>query len=97
MSWNNSNRRDRLPPWWNTFTTQYLLKHPKCAIKYTGCLGDATDVDHIIPGDDHSEGNLQPACSYCHDRKSSKEGNAVQSKMRSQRSRPRRRHPGDRY
>ena len=38
-----------------------------------GCNGHATDVDHIIPGDDHSTGNLQPLSRACHAAKTTAE------------------------
>lgn len=40
----------------------------------TICLDSATDVDHIRPGDDHREHNLQSLCYMHHARKSASEG-----------------------
>jgi 5-methylcytosine-specific restriction endonuclease McrA len=40
----------------------------------TLCLDRATDVDHIVPGDDHSLTNLRSLCGRHHRFKSSQEG-----------------------
>lgn len=95
MAWSTSDRLDRLPPWWSKFTEKFLRENPTCAIKDEGCQVQATEVDHIIPGDDHSLKNLQPACERCHAKKSSREGNAAKARMRALRRRPRDRHPGE--
>lgn len=97
MPWNTSDRLERLPSWWSKFTKDFLSKpeNQKCKIKYEGCQVEATEVDHIIPGDDHSPENFQPACERCHAKKSAKEGNEAKARMRALRLRPRDRHPGD--
>ena len=38
-----------------------------------GCNRHATDVDHIIPGDNHSTDNLQPLSHACHHAKTTAE------------------------
>jgi 5-methylcytosine-specific restriction enzyme A len=43
---------------------------------------DATDVDHIRPGDDHSESNLRSLCGFHHQKKSSHEGGAAMAAKR---------------
>ena len=52
----------------------------------SGALGDdarvvnvmvVVEVDHVKPGDDHSDGNLQGICDPCHASKSGREGNAA--------------------
>lgn len=48
------------------------------------CLGKATDVDHIIAGDNHSLNNLQSLCGFHHAKKSGREGAAA---MRAKRRR----------
>lgn len=95
MAWSTSDRLDRLPPWWSKFTHNYLKIHTVCAIKDDGCQYEATEVDHIVHGDDHREENLQPACERCHAKKSSREGNAAKARLRQLRRRPRERHPGE--
>jgi 5-methylcytosine-specific restriction protein A len=95
MAWATSDRLSRLPPWWSKFTDEYLKTHTRCEIKGEGCQVVATEVDHKIPGDDHSEMNLQPACERCHAKKSAREGNAAKARLKALRRRPRDRHPGE--
>lgn len=92
--WAGSNRQSRLPSNWRTEIRPAVLgptgQRP-CQIRWdAGCTGNGTQVDHIRPGDDHSLGNLQPACEYCHGKKSSAEGNAARPRT----ARPKPRHPG---
>lgn len=52
-----------------------------CQLRYRGCLGIATIVDHRIPlsrwhGDPRDLGNGQAACPRCHDRKTKAESAA---------------------
>lgn len=101
MSWSTSNRRDRLPPDWQSrrrkrlradnYLCQWVLPDN------TLCLDTATDVDHINPGDDHSHANLQSLCHMHHARKSSSEGGVAAAKVRRQNGQKFRRveqHPG---
>ena len=60
------------------------------------CLGNASEVDHIDRGDDHSRGNLQAACWRCHAKKSSMEGLEARRRKRELSKRPPERHPGQR-
>lgn len=55
------------------------------------CTNPGVDVDHIVPGDDHSLSNLRLLCRWHHKAKSSAEGNAA--KRRKPRRQPER-HPG---
>ncbi len=41
------------------------------------CPSPGIEVDHEIPGDDHSMANLRALCSYHHKLKSSAEGHAA--------------------
>lgn len=53
-------------------------------------------MDHINPGDDHSDGNLaavhDAVAPHCHRKKSSAEGNAARHRYSTRR--PAERHPG---
>lgn len=95
MPWSSSDRRSRLPSDWESRRSQVLSRDDwLCQIEGPDCQVGATDVDHIRRGDNHSLGNLRAACSRCHSKKSSAEGNARKAELRSQRRRPRDRHPG---
>lgn len=76
--WKNSNRRSRLPSNWAALRTKvFRLKGSQCHAERmdgTRCKDPATDIDHIVAGDDHSINNLQPLCSYHHASKSGREG-----------------------
>ena len=99
-SWQDSNRRDRLPPDWPAIRKRVLKRDGgKCQAEYDGeqCGWKATDVDHIRPGDDHDESNLESLCSWHHARKSSREGNEAKAKkaaVTAQKFRRTEEHPG---
>lgn len=91
--WSTSDRRSRLPANWYAEIRPAVLDGRPCQIRWdAGCEGVATEVDHIRRGDDHSMTNLQPACAWCHARKSSAEGHAAR-RYYSARRRPES-HPG---
>ena len=96
MAWETSDRRSRLPADWPQRRVTVLRRDGyRCQMGYPGCSIKATDVDHIVPGDDHSLPNLRAACSNCHAKKSSREGNTAQARIRALRRRPPEPHPGD--
>ena len=88
--WQGSDRKSRLPANWTALRLRvlrrddYRCQHrdapgaPKCAVR-------GSDVDHIVPGDNHHLDNLQTLCSAHHAAKSSAEGVAAR--------RPRQRDP----
>ena len=94
--WAGSSRKARLPANWTTLRRQVLLgpdgQRRTCSLP--GCEHPATDVDHRVPGDDHSLGNLAPVCRCCHNRKSSAEGVSARAAQRARRMRGVERHPG---
>lgn len=94
MGWESSNRKSRLPREWHRLRAIVLRNaHNQCEVMDNGvrCTNRATEVDHIIPGDDHSLGNLRAICSDHHKPKSSAEGNAARKLKYSRRHEP---HPG---
>lgn len=96
MAWRTSNRASRLPPNWRTEIVPRILKRDKytCKLRYKGkCQTRASQVDHIRPGDDHRDSNLQAVCARCHGVKSAREGRQAQLKRRALRKRPAERHP----
>lgn len=66
-----------------------------CQYRYPGiCTTHATQVDHVLPGDDHSLTNLKAICTECHKHKSSREGHESKRKRNAMRKRETKRHPG---
>jgi 5-methylcytosine-specific restriction protein A len=96
MSWSTSDRYERLPSNWEYLKHEVMVRDGgRCQIRWDdGCEGEATDVDHVDPGDDHRLENLQAGCGHCHARKSAREGNNAKAKLRRMRKRPTGRHPG---
>ena len=99
MGWETSNRKERLPADWQTRRVRVLRRDSyRCQARDSIgvlCGAPANQVDHIVPGDDHSYENLQSLCRWHHDRKSSAEGHAAQRRPRARRSRDPEPHPGD--
>lgn len=105
MSWDSSDRRQRLPENWGS-----LVRAVKTKAKATSRLGIeqcqarlpsgarcprvGTDVDHVIPNDDHSLKNLRLLCPTHHGKKSSKEGAEARRAFKQSKYRPREEHPG---
>lgn len=92
-AWAGSTRRARLPKDWYTRIRPAVLRRDgyQCRLRYRDvCVGFATHVDHIRPGDDHRPSNLQAACEPCHQLKSAREGAAARPRLR----RPPDPHPG---
>jgi 5-methylcytosine-specific restriction endonuclease McrA len=95
MSWASSTRRYDLPENWEELRSQVLREaRYRCEIRTTGCILVATEVDHKNRGNDHSRSNLRAACTKCHGKKSSAEGNDRKRELRARRKRPPQRHPG---
>ena len=100
MGWAGSNRRERLPRDWRRRRAAVLARdgHQCCHIRSdTGerCTEQATDVDHIRPGDDHSLDNLQSLCAWHHAKKTASEAaDARARRPRLSRKRPPGEHPG---
>ncbi|XIG78765.1 endonuclease [Streptomyces sp. SGAir0957] len=91
--WQNSGRKQRLPPGWAKIRARILARDPIC--KMCGVRPSAF-CDHIVAkADDHSDSGLQGLCGPCHDQKSSREGNEAQrANPRPGRTRPQEPHPG---
>ena len=89
--WQGSTRRRRLPDDWPEIRARILDRdRHRCRLRYHGCTRHATEVDHIIRGDDHRDTNLQAACTWCHRIKSGREGAAARPRA----NRPPEPHPG---
>ncbi|UFD97940.1 HNH endonuclease [Streptomyces phage Pablito] len=85
-NWEGSDRRSRLPKDWSKIRLRVLRRDGgQCtALTEAGarCDSSASDVDHIVAGDDHSLGNLRSLCSYHHKIKSGQEGAAAYNAKR---------------
>lgn len=89
--WASSNRKARLPANWPQLRRQCFAIYGRACYL---CGGYATDVDHVVPGDNHTSENLRPICPPCHKRKSSAEGGRAYQRIRPKRQRPSEPHPG---
>jgi len=79
VAWEGSTRKARLPGNWQVIRRRVLRRDANsCYV----CGDTATEVDHIVAGDDHSMANLAAICSRCHRRKSSREGNQAKRHRR---------------
>jgi 5-methylcytosine-specific restriction endonuclease McrA len=95
--WYGSTRRVRLPKDWPLIRARILARDGHaCTWDDSGrrCGAPATDVDHIVPNDDHSDANLRALCRAHHQIKSSAEGGRAAQARRPKRTRPREAHPG---
>lgn len=77
MAWTSSNRRSELPPNWAIIRQRVIRRDGGVCQSVLDegriCGAPGTDVDHIIPGADHSLSNLQLLCAWCHKRKTQAE------------------------
>jgi 5-methylcytosine-specific restriction enzyme A len=89
--WRDSTRRRRLPASWQAIRREcFAIYGPLCYL----CSDFASDIDHVIPGDNHSLENLRPICKSCHTKKSSAEGGRAFQAQRPKRKRITEQHPG---
>ncbi|WDM16753.1 HNH endonuclease [Streptomyces lavenduligriseus] len=97
MAWQGSTRRSRLPKDWPRIRARVLRRDKGvCQAVFSDgrlCGQPATQVDHIVPGDDHRLANLQALCAWCHARKSASEGGAAAARTRVRTDRPKPTHP----
>lgn len=97
MAWEGSTRRQRLPKGWARIRRRIIRRDGGvCTAIYSDgrkCDLPGTDVDHIEPGDDHTEGNLRLLCTWHHQQKSSSEGGTAAARTRARVERPRPTHP----
>ena len=69
--WQGSTRLARLPKDWQR-RRQAVIRRDGGRCRRCGAL--AREVDHVVPGDDHTLANLQLLCRRCHGTKSGHEG-----------------------
>lgn len=95
MVWSSSDRRSRLPSDWSVVRSRVLRRDGfVCQLQLVGCASVATEVDHIVRGDNHAEENLRAVCSRCHRIKTTSEAQEARRTKRALRFRPQPRHPG---
>lgn len=97
MAWNGSTRRSRLPKNWPAIRRRIVRRDGGvCTARYSDgrrCELPGTDVDHVAPGDDHRDENLQLLCTWHHRQKSSSEGGTAAALTRPSVHRPPSTHP----
>lgn len=98
MPWDTSTRRSRLPSNWQSIRLRVLRRDAyRCQNRDDAaapkCLEPASDVDHIVRGDDHDLSNLQALCKRHHVAKTTREATEARAAM-PKRTRPAERHPG---
>ncbi|MEU9120886.1 HNH endonuclease [Streptomyces sp. NPDC048506] len=97
IAWDGSARRGRLLSNWATIVKRVKCRDGyRCTMVYEiggRCTQLGTDVDHIVPGDDHSDDNLRLLCRWCHARKSGQEGAVAAARSRVRTERPSTTHP----
>lgn len=96
--WQGSTRKSRLPSDWPQIRKRILARDGgRCTWIIDGarCPMPATDVDHIIAGDNHDDSNLRSLCKSHHAKKSSAEGGRARRRQNRYRiERPNEQHPG---
>ena len=95
MPWSTSDRRSRLPADWQRRRARILRRDRyRCQLRDHGCLGIATEVDHIEAGDNHDDANLHAVCERCHTAKTLAEAAAARAAIRARGLRNPEAHPG---
>ena len=95
--WEGSDRAARLPKDWPKIRARVLKRDGHRCTWVTGdgrCPEAATDVDHIIAGNDHRDINLRSLCGPHHRAKSAAEGVMARQELAARRRRPPQPHPG---
>jgi 5-methylcytosine-specific restriction protein A len=75
---------------WRTLRREVLERDPDCRLRFPGCTGRSTEVDHVIgidAGGSNDPANLRGVCHHCHRLKTqqeSKEGNKAAARRRKQ-------------
>ena len=98
MAWGKGAGRaapGRMPGNWGTLRRRVLHRdQATCRIRAAGCLVVATEVDHILPNEDHSLDNLRAVCRVCHREKTRQEAAAGLRRALARGRRPQEPHPG---
>lgn len=85
----------RLPSNWKVLRRRVLTRDfHVCQMRGERCQLVATEVDHIIPNEDHSMGNLRAVCKVCHWEKTKVEAAEGYRRALTRGKRPQEPHPG---
>ena len=96
MAWESSDRRARLPAAWPALVARTReLAGGLCEARThaDGCSGLGSECDHITPGDDHRQANLQWLSTPCHTAKTTREAAQARARTAELRQLPREAHP----
>ena len=99
MAWDTSTRRARLPADWPTRVREAKrLAGGVCQARTheLSCRGQGAECDHITPGDDHRQANLQWLSTPCHLAKTLTEAAQARARRAVARTLPLEPHPGRR-
>lgn len=80
-AWAGSTRAQRRPDGWKALRLR-VLRRDAYRCQAPGCPAKATEVDHVIPNDDHDMANLQSLCTSCHSKKTQAEAAAARRENR---------------
>src|SRR5690606_21515539 len=93
QQWQSSRRSRELPKNWAVLRTR-VIKRDGSVCKECKTYTKNPDVDHIVPGDNHSLSKLQGHCQECRKKRPAAEAAAARRRMRARRARPREGRPG---
>lgn len=98
MTWDHSQRRQELPPNWETIRKAVIARDQVCVWRDQDtaptCGRTGHTVDHINPQGPHTLHNLRYLCKYHNDRRTSLQAVQERARRRALRKRPQERHPG---
>lgn len=98
MTWDYSQRRQELPPNWESIRRQVIARDKACVWRdepsSPPCGRQGHTVDHIAPNGPHTLQNLRLLCKYHNDRRTSLQAVQERARRRGLRRRPTERHPG---
>ena len=81
MTWDNSRRRQELPPNWPTLR-RAVATRASGICQQPGCNQPGTDCDHIADRHNHDLNNLQWLCAAHHKTKTAADLAATRAKLR---------------
>jgi len=97
VTWRETRRNvEGLPADWERRRAQVFERDGfVCQLRFAGCRGAATEVDHVDGRGGHGLDNLQAVCLPCHQRKTENERREGLRRYWARGKRPQEKHPGD--